>query len=77
MRNLRMAWQKGPLPPDTYGWGGVVPAGEETVGGFYFADFCGDHVKIYPGERTIRHHQVAYYDNSLTLPPSATGRAGG
>lgn len=71
-----MAWRRGPLPPNTYQWGGVVPVGADTCGGFYFADFCGDHVLINDGER-VEPDQVAWYDNSLTLPPDAppTGRA--
>ncbi len=67
-----MAWQKGPLPPETYGWGGVVPIGVAPSIGFYFADFQGDKVwavkengnsEIFPADK------VAWYDNSLTLPP--------
>lgn len=64
-------WKPGPLPPNTYNWGGVVPAGDDTGYGFYFADFCGDHVKICPGDRVLKAHEVAFYDNSLELPPHA------
>lgn len=63
-----MGWQKGPLPPNTYQWGGVVPTDHEGSG-FYFADFQGDCVKIFPGDRVLRPHEVAWYDNSITLPP--------
>ena len=72
-----MAWRRGPLPPNTYQWGGVVPVGADTCGGFYFADFCGDHVKINPGtpdERVLKPDEVAWYDNSIELSPGATGR---
>jgi hypothetical protein len=69
-----MSWQKGPLPPDTWNWGGVVPVGEK--GGFFFADFQGDHVTIVPDSntygRTLQAHEVAWYDNSLTLPPDVS-----
>lgn len=65
-----MAWQTGPLPPDTYNWGGVVPVGDESTG-FYFADFHGDHVKVCPDGRALKADEVAFYDNSLTLPPHA------
>lgn len=63
-------WKKGPLPADTWMWGGVVPVGEES-GGFYFADFKGDTVEIVGcGEpRTLKADEVAYYANCLTLPP--------
>ena len=66
-----MAWQKGPMPKGTYGWGGVVRDGESTQG-FWFADFCGDKVKcIGPDgvEKVISGYDVAWYDNSITLPP--------
>jgi hypothetical protein len=68
-----MAWKKGPLPADTYNWGGVVPVGEEKGFGFYFADFCGDHVKICPDGRVLKADEVALYDNSLELPMGVKG----
>ncbi len=61
-------WKKGPMPPDTYGWGGVVEVGEDG-NYFHFADFCGDTVKTCPDEKELKPHEVAWYDNSLTLPP--------
>lgn len=64
-----MSWKQGPLPPNTWNWGGVVPVG--VVGGFYFADFCGDHVKCCPGDKVLQAHEVAWYDNHLELPPTA------
>ena len=70
-----MAWQKGPLPKGTFGWGGVVPVGESHVGhGFYFADFKGDSVRAIGGagghkDAELGPHDVAWFDNSLTLPP--------
>jgi len=64
-----MAWQKGPLPPNTYNWGGVVPINEKSDG-FYFADFCGDHVKLIPSERILKAYEIAWFDNHLELPPS-------
>jgi hypothetical protein len=73
-----MAWKPGPLPPDTYGWGGVVPVGHADSG-FFFADFCGDHVMITPsyGETTLAANQVAFYDNAIQdLPPCCKGNAG-
>ncbi len=66
-----MAWQKGPLPKDTYGWGGVVPLGLGGSG-FYFADFQGDKVEAVISQgrgKILKPEEVAWYDNSLTLPP--------
>ena len=75
-----MAWKTGPLPPDTYGWGGVVLVGQKGSG-FYFADFCGDHVKTIPGDteywRRVAPHEIALYDNSLEAPPGVASRVGG
>ncbi len=70
-----MAWKRGPLPPDTFQWGGVVPT-DHDGSGFYFADFHGDHVCICPGDRTLKADEVAWYDNSLELPPGETCRSG-
>ncbi len=61
-------WRPGPLPPNTWMWGGVVPKGE-TGSGFYFADFQGDTVKTVPDGRVLKADEVAYYDNGLELPP--------
>jgi hypothetical protein len=77
-----MAWQSGPLPKDTYGWGGVVPfAGVipefSPGGGFLFADFHGDKVVICPGGKELQPHEVAMFDNCLTLPPDAVGNTPG
>lgn len=71
-----MSWKQGPLPPNTYGWGGIVKVGSEPSG-FYFADFCGDHVKLIgpPSIERVEANQVAMYDNSLELPPNVKGRA--
>ena len=67
-----MAWQKGPLPPATWCWGGVVPVGVE--GGFHFADFCGDHAVTCPGGERVEARDVAWYDNSLMPAPPGAGR---
>lgn len=78
-----MAWKEGPLPPDTYGWGGVVLM-EDGKGatGFYFADFHGDHVLALKGNKDewqrVEPDQVQWYDNGLQLPlpRGVTGLAG-
>jgi len=69
-----MAWKKGPLPPDTWNWGGVVPVTEKGGSGFYFADFKGDHAVISTnrGEKDgliLKPEEIAYYDNSIEIPP--------
>jgi hypothetical protein len=69
-------WQRGPLPPDTWGHGGVVPVGEILNDGFYFADFNGNHVVCYPkddSEFEIPADRVAWFNNCLTLPPASEG----
>lgn len=60
-----MAWQSGPLPPDTYFWGAVIT--KDMTSGFLFADFCGDHALS--GESRIEAADVLFYDNSLRLHP--------
>lgn len=70
----RGGWKPGPLPPETWLWGGVVPVGCEGPW-FYFADFCGDHVVVYPGHRALKPEEVAWYNNALDLPPECTHRA--
>lgn len=66
-----MAWKKGPLPPGTYGWGGVVPDDRPMGLGFFFADFRGDVAVMneFGKEERIPAKNVKWYDNSLTLPP--------
>ncbi len=69
-----MAWKKGPLPKDTWNWGGVVPVSDASGGGFYFADFKGDHAVISTsGEKNgliLKPEEIAFYDNSIELPPT-------
>lgn len=65
-----MAWKQGPLPPNTWNYGGIVRAGENPSGGFEFADFQGDHVKVLPNGEIIPAEKVGWYDNSLELPPT-------
>lgn len=62
-------WQNGPMPPDTWNWGGVVVTGEDAGDGFWFADFQGDHVRLFPGGRVVQAADVARYNNCLELPP--------
>ena len=64
-----MAWKKGPLPPSTYGWGGVVPTDHEGSG-FHFADFKGDSVNCPLIDRDLKPDEVAWYNNCLDLPPT-------
>jgi hypothetical protein len=80
-----MSWKPGPLPPDTYHWGGVVPTDHEGSG-FYFADFRGGYVSMERLElvgtdannlpiyrvhhRSLQPHEVRWYNNALDLPPN-------
>lgn len=64
-----MAWKQGPLPANTWNWGGVVPVKHGSYG-FFFADFYGDHVVV-DGIGIIKAEDVAWYDNSIELPPNA------
>lgn len=62
-------WKQGPLPKDTYNFGGVVEAGKDPKSGFYFADFRGDHA-ILPAqlgqpERRLNPYEVGYFSNAL------------
>lgn len=67
-------WQKGPLPENTWGWGGVVPHGlGDNLGGFCFADFHGDRVKVIgakEGEEWLEAHEIKYFNNCLGLAPT-------
>ncbi len=65
-----MAWKRGPLPPGTWKWGACVPLTDPPMtSGFYFADFHGDHVTLPPDGRVVKADEVAWYDNSIELPP--------
>lgn len=68
-----MIWKNGPLPPDTWNWGGVVTA--DSGNGFFFADFYGDHVVLCPGDKVVKADEILMYSNCLTLPPNVVGRA--
>lgn len=63
-----MPWKKGPMPAGTFNWGGVVTK-DCPKGGFYFADFRGDHVLLNDGRR-IEAADVVLYDNELEVPTS-------
>lgn len=71
-----MAWQQGPLPANTWNWGGVVLVGASKLG-FYFADFHGDHVILNPGTpnaERIEADQVGWFNNAIDMPPVGVGR---
>jgi hypothetical protein len=70
-----MGWHKGPLPPNTWGWGGVVPHEGDTGTGFFFADFKGDSVEVVGYGKTLKAHEVKYWNNDLGLPPESVSRA--
>jgi len=61
-----MAWKKGPLPKNSWDWGGVIAVGEgDPSSGFCFADFCGDHVVTVPDGKVLKAEEVGWYDNCL------------
>jgi hypothetical protein len=67
-------WKQGPPPPNTWNWGGVVLHPVGKTGGFFFADFCGNYVKVFDGTdpikgRRVEPYDVAWYNNCLDLPP--------
>jgi hypothetical protein len=68
-------WKKGPLPPNTWDWGGLVDKDFAKGSGFYFADFRGDHATVYKGEFPakvrIEAADILWYNNSIKLPPSS------
>lgn len=70
-------WTKGPLPPGTWNWGGVTKIGKEPKDGFYFADFCGDHVKIQSGkgEEILQPEEIGWFCNCLEVPLRPMGNS--
>jgi hypothetical protein len=79
-----MAWKRGPLPPGTYNWGGIVNTEAARLGGFFFADFHGDHALVIGKagriDERVEAGDVLAYDNGLELPDlpglHVRGRAG-
>ena len=71
-----MGWKKGPLPPNTWQWGGAIPQPGQGDMGFYFADFKGDHVIINPdtpNAKRVEAWEVAFYCNCLEIPIKVDG----
>lgn len=80
VEDLPNCWRDGPLPANTWHWGGVTL---ERDGNIYFADFKGDHVLILelrtakrlrggePSYAWVRKepHEIATWNNCLTWPP--------
>lgn len=67
-----VGWRKGPLSRDTYNWGGIITEDIKNTGGFWMADFRGDHVLAYKKADDwvrVEPKDVLWYSNSLTLPP--------
>ncbi len=67
-----MAWKTGPMPKDTWNWGAVVKKGDSPSVGFFFADFCGDHVLLCPSGERVEAADIAQYNNSIDLPSGGT-----
>ncbi len=64
-------WKQGPLPVDTYNWGGVVKVGDDPKMGFYFADFNGSYAILCPSGEKVTADKVAWFCNDLVMPPGA------
>lgn len=62
-----MPWKHGPMPEDTWNWGGVVLK-DDGRDCFHFADFHGDHVTLVPDGRRIEPEEILLYNNCLELP---------
>lgn len=69
---LNEGWKPGPLPPETWNWGGVVKKGDDPQG-FYFADFHGDYVVLLHNNERLEADQVAFYNNGIKLPLAKFG----
>lgn len=61
-------WTKGPLPANTWNWGGVCKVGLNPSDGFYFADFKGDSVELVPSGEILKADEVGWFCNCLVLP---------
>jgi hypothetical protein len=62
-------WRQGPLPPDTYFWGGVVTKEIDGQGTWYWCCFRGDHAMT-SDEQRIEADEVVWYNNSINEPPT-------
>lgn len=65
-----MCWRPGPLPLNTWQYGGVVTA--ETEPWFAFADFRGDHAVLADGTR-VEPEDVLLWTNCIEEPPVRKG----
>lgn len=72
--NKKGRWRKGPLPKNTYGWGGIVT--KDCPDGFFlYADFCGDYAMTFTTEKghlttqRVEAADILLWDNALTEPP--------
>ena len=67
-------WKPGPLPPETWYWGGVVLNGD-TTGGFILVDVCGNHARVFKSDKPrdewprIEANEIAAFNNSLGPVP--------
>lgn len=68
---LSEGWHQGPLPANTYQFGGIVLKGLDPNRGFHFADFRGDHVMVVTSSGDLKRHEaneIGYWNNSITIP---------
>ena len=69
-----MAWRRGPLPLNTWHWGGVVVR-DTPPGYFHFANFCGDHAKLVPNDAVAEPEDILWFDNGIEEPPTPGDKA--
>jgi hypothetical protein len=72
---MNEGWKPGPLPPNTYHWGGVQLKGEEGRYSWHFADFRGDHV-ILPAEggKRVEKDDIILFNNAIHCPNTTFGQ---
>ena len=59
-------WKKGPLPPDTWNYGGIVVDGVPE-GYMMLASFSGDCALV--NDHVYTADEILWYNNNLQLPP--------
>lgn len=64
-------WKQGPMPKDTWYWGGVVTKelAESNSQGFFLCGFNGDHAVLVHNNQAVPAEEIVFYNNSIELPP--------
>lgn len=64
-------WHPGPMPPNTGGWGAVVPIGQPTASGFYLCAFHGDRVILAHDNTVLLAHEIGWWTNPIKGGPGS------